>query len=222
MTIARLTGQDAKGTSATASVSATYAATPRQNNLLIATVTSNKNSGTNTLTGWTPAQDRSFSGATGSVTIFYKVAGAGEATAISATAASATVMRLHIYEYSGCVTASPLDTSNFSQNASSTVNSCGAVTPSVNNALVFGTVASSANATNPSWLSTLGFTGLNLRQVDAANIRLWDGDLIQVGGAGTSITPAGTENSAVITTGEVAVFKPLVISSSTLMTMGVG
>lgn len=107
----RLTGQDASGTSAAASVAAVYASTPTQNNLLIAAVWANVTTGVTTITGWTLAVE-SVTGSTaanGSVALFYKVAGAGESTTVTANATGASVMRSQIYEYSGVATSSLTD-----------------------------------------------------------------------------------------------------------------
>lgn len=151
MAISRLTGQDASGTSAAASVAATYASTPTQNNLLVAAVWANVLTTNTTITGWTLAVE-SVTGSTaanGSVALFYKVAGAGESTTVTANATGASVMRSQIYEYSGVATSSLTD-------GTSSANS-GATTGMTQAAAAGGQLATT-NA-NDLLLAAWGFSG---------------------------------------------------------------
>jgi len=102
MGIARIASQDANGGSGvSASISATYAATPTKGDLLIACVMSNKPKLTNAITGWTLIQEATWSASGSSISLFAKVADGTESTTVTATATAATVMRLFITEYSG-------------------------------------------------------------------------------------------------------------------------
>lgn len=103
---ARISSQDASGTSSGASVSATYAATPTKGNVLVAGVFCNKPKATASISGWTllganecTAQTSALSGG-----VWYKVADGTESTTVTATATGANVMRIFITEYSGIAT----------------------------------------------------------------------------------------------------------------------
>jgi len=107
--ITRITTQDASNTSAAASVSATYAATPTKGRLLVAAVWSNKPTGSNLITNWTVVQDRPLVASGNSVTVLAKIATGSESTTVTATSSTATNMRLFITEYDGVNSATVTD-----------------------------------------------------------------------------------------------------------------
>lgn len=91
-----------------ATSTATFDSSPTDGNLLIAIVAYVGNSGfATTPTGWAQA---AFSGgsAHGFVTIWYKVAGAGESSTVTFTVSTLAVGSIAIFEYSG-MTATPFD-----------------------------------------------------------------------------------------------------------------
>jgi hypothetical protein len=102
----RIASQDASGTSTSGTCTATYPATPQQYHMLLAVVMSNTGTGTHSLAGWTSLGESVFNGSARSMTMFVKIAGAGEATGVTATATGATVMRMHIAEFEGIWTES--------------------------------------------------------------------------------------------------------------------
>lgn len=89
-----------------ASVAATFDATPTQNNLILALVSSNVAAGSMAITGFSTATSVAV-GITGGMVLFYKIAGAAESATITATGTLATLMDLHIFEYSN-INSSPL------------------------------------------------------------------------------------------------------------------
>lgn len=84
-------------------IAATYGATPAAGNLLVAVVRANGSGGVFTLTGWTPVLTMTISGAgLGYISMFCKVAGAGESTSVSvAVTGGPSQLELHIFEYTG-------------------------------------------------------------------------------------------------------------------------
>jgi hypothetical protein len=207
--ISRLTAQDAKGPlGTTASISATYASTPTQNNLLIAVVYSNVTTGSNKITGWSTASDQLVGNNTQGITILYKIAGAGESTTVTATATGASVMRIHIYEYTGNATTSFTDGTNNGNGGASSVSSQTTNSISTTNAadLLFVTCGLGANVTVPAWTNSF-----NLRQTDST-IRVIDGDLITT--ATGSYSSAASWTTATKATAIIAAFKAAPIAGA--------
>lgn len=202
MAIARLTGQDALGTSATTSVTATYASTPTLNNTLIAVVWSNTTTGTNTLTGWTKGLDVLVGNVVFSATVFYKVSTGAESTTVTATAAGAGNMRIHVYEYSGISTTNPLYATNNINSGAATVatQATGNLVATLANQLLFVVNAVNAAVTLPSWNNSF-----NIRQQDAS-IRIFDGDRI-ISSTGT-YTSTAAWTTAVKATTMILAFNP--------------
>jgi hypothetical protein len=101
--------QSKTATANNTTISATFDAAPTQNNLLIA-ICGYNNSGDviDTPSGWSVAINET--GSSPSEAIFYKIAGASEASTVTVTKQGVTrQMALLIYEYSGIATSSPLD-----------------------------------------------------------------------------------------------------------------
>ena len=99
MAISRIVSQNATGTGTT-SATATYPATPKAGNLLIAVVGKDDGTGlASTLTGWASSYQASL-GTAPEIDVFYKIAGAGESTTVTATELGATIMNIAIFEYS--------------------------------------------------------------------------------------------------------------------------
>lgn len=183
--IYRLFAQDARGTSSTTSVSATYPATATATHLLVASVYANVASSSIAISGWTVAKAQDFSsGTTTGVAILYKLS-AGTETSISATATGASAMRLHIYEYMGNANPIALDgTGGTTSGATAVTSLAGAsITTATSNDLLFTSYAMIAAMTEQSIDS-----GYVIQQVDAATQLLFDGDqmLITTGSYGST------------------------------------
>src|SRR3989344_8966924 len=95
--------QSKQNNSSTTSVSATFVSSPTQNNLLYAAVYSSAT--TPDISGWTSINSEAV--ANGKVIAFYKIAGSGESSTVTATDAGATAMRIAIIECSGVGITSP-------------------------------------------------------------------------------------------------------------------
>lgn len=106
------TVQSGQNTSATTSVAVTLSGTPTNGNLLIAAVMSNVAKTVVTMSAggatWIPVDAGiNYVGTSDSLLLFYKIA-ASESATNTANATAATVMQLHVFEFSGNY-ASPLD-----------------------------------------------------------------------------------------------------------------
>lgn len=172
MAISRLSGQDAKNVSTTTSVAVAYPGATTVGNLLIASVMANVAKAVVDISGWN-AIEGDMSSTAQTVAVYWKIAD-GTETTITATGTAATIMKLHIYEYTGN-DSSPLDVSATATSNVTSVNSLlsGSVTTSVTDGLIFIAGGVAGNSTAHAYDSSF-----NLRQVDAAAIRLFDGDLI--------------------------------------------
>lgn len=185
MAISRIASQDARGTSTTASVTATYPATPTAGNLLIASVHANVGPGATSLTGWSIAKSQEFSAGAQCVIIFYRLAD-GTESGITANATGATQMRLHIYEYTGNANPIQLDGSNGATSGTTNVTSLasGDITTTNADDLLFAALATGGSTTSRSFSNSF-----SARLADAANVRLADADRI-VAATGTYGTTA--------------------------------
>jgi hypothetical protein len=92
--------QDAGQNSGSSSATATFAATPTQNNLLVAFARANVASASIAMTssGWTLANSKDFSTTNGAV-VFYKKAGSSESTSVQVTATGATSTQVEAVEF---------------------------------------------------------------------------------------------------------------------------
>ena len=117
----------------TNSESCTFDASPTQGNLLISTIAGGgaANMTVTPPTGWTTAMIIDSNGATVPnfsgrwAAIGYKIAGAGETSAVTWTLGATVSCDLVAFEYSGMAAASPVDASSTPQSSSSTVTSLG-------------------------------------------------------------------------------------------------
>lgn len=103
MSIAQV--QKATATAAAASVSATLGAAPTAGNLLVAVVKAN-NANAVAIAGWLTGPEVAGSN---HIILLYKVATGGESATVTAICTSATIMHLHVLEYSGLAPTAPLD-----------------------------------------------------------------------------------------------------------------
>lgn len=204
MAIARLTGQDATATSTTTSVAVAYPGACTSGNLLIACVGARGSTAHPTITSWTEAVFKTGNSNIGSTTIFYKVSD-GTETTVTASRSGSTTMELAIFEYSGCATSTPFDTS-----ASADIGGTAATT------LAIGPTATLAQASelaiaaitlgggfgSPSWASSAFNLRANLSQ---ANGGLFTGDLIVA--ATTALSTTGSWTSSRTGSGAIATFK---------------
>ena len=120
-TIALVQSNSARNGSAT-SLSATFTTTPVPGNLLIAIAGTNLESTISmSSSGWSEAINSGSNNNRPSQAIFYKVAGASEATTVTMASTASRSLGLQIFEYSGLATTSPLDgvNSNVGNNATS-------------------------------------------------------------------------------------------------------
>lgn len=221
MAISRLTGQDAKGTSATTSVVATYASTPTVGNTMIASVYTNVGIGLESITGWTSIIAGAFSGVAQSVTIWARVVQAGDGTTVTCSGATgATIMDMHIYEYSGLTTTITTDGTT---NATSGVTSVstlasGNITTTNANDLLFMALATGGSTTSHAFTG-----GFNIRQSDAVAIRLVDADQIVAATGTYGSTPTWTTavRAGIVFATFKAASTPSVSFGSTSLMMGV-
>lgn len=164
--IARVASQDAGATALAATVTANYPATPTSGHLLIAVVYAAAASAAAGFSmggsGWllaTTSPDYPTAGPTQGLALFYKVAGAGETTAVQANCTGATNMHLQIYEYAGTATTSPLDKTGSPGGASVSTTSSLATgtTPTTSQAdeLVFVALGHSGAITSLSWTNSI-------------------------------------------------------------------
>lgn len=199
MAIARLTGQDATNSSATTSVAAVYGSTPTAGNLLVAVVAA-KSTAASTITGWTQAVEQS---ANNSLTILYKVAGAGESTTVTANNGSATAMAIGIFEYSGIVAVSPADTSAVANNGASVASLAIGPTATLAQAdeLAIAGIALGNTFSAPGWTNSFNARAT----VSAANIGLLSADRIV--SATTALSTTGSWTTNRVPDGAIATFK---------------
>lgn len=206
MALSRITGQDKSGTSATAALTVTYPSTPTQNNLLIAIVYCSGTGATVTIPGWT--QDKTIDDSAGhSISIFSKIAGVSEtsAVAIADGSASGSIHGL-IFEYSGNAASSALDKTISASSGSSSVNSLASgSTPTTTQAdeLLIAAAGVAGSGSSPTW--TGSFTGhLN-------TTRSFMADQI-VSATGAYATTFGYTGTAVKTNVAIATYKALAAS----------
>jgi hypothetical protein len=192
-------------TNPTATITATFGATPGPNNLLIAIIGTQANVTINLPngSGWAAAITQN--GAPGQA-IFYKNAGAAEPTGVTITVAAATALGLQIYEYSGTAITSPLDGVAAFATGNGTAVFSGTVIPSnTNDLLIAGLVINIQNATFS--LQTNSF----VEQADISNL-----GSPQMSYAGEDRLSSSGNNSTTATSsktgpwrGQIAAFKSL-------------
>lgn len=107
------TAHSGQNTAATSSVALTLSGTPTNGNLMVAAVMSNVAKAVVSMAAggatWIPVDSGiNYVGSSDSLLLFYKIA-ASESATVTANATAATVMQLHVFEFSGNH-ASPLDT----------------------------------------------------------------------------------------------------------------
>lgn len=186
MAISRLTGQNAVGASTTTSLTVNYPSTATNNNTLIATVYKNVGVGTGSISGWTMIASQAFSGTAQSVEIWAKISNGTETSVAYTGATGATIVRMHITEYSGLATTITTDGTNGATSATTSVTTItsGNVTTTNADDLLLVAAATGGNSTAQAFDG--GFT---LQQKDASTIRLFDADQI-VAATGTYGTTA--------------------------------
>ncbi|HZP25872.1 MAG TPA: hypothetical protein VFB90_02380 [Dehalococcoidia bacterium] len=148
--------QTANGTVNSTSVSATFASTPGQSNLLVAIVGTASSVTINTPSGWTSAIKESSSSP--GQAIFYKVAGASESKTVTVSVSSSVRLDLQIYEFDHVATSSPLDGTASNTGFGSSVSS-GTVTATGSRDLIIVGVGITTSATFSGWSSS--FTEAN-------------------------------------------------------------
>src|ERR1035437_4260261 len=116
--------QSASQTATTTPVTATLSSTPIKGNLLVAVVVANVAGASVSISGFTSAKIQAFV-ATGSVEIFFKICDGTDTTSIQAVGTLATLMQIHVFEFSGFNTtiASVLDLTASTADSGVTVTS---------------------------------------------------------------------------------------------------
>jgi hypothetical protein len=176
------------------SVFATFAAPPSQNNLLVA-IAGNRDAATvSAPSGWSVAISQT-NNAPGQA-IFYKFAGAAESTTVTVSGyGTSTRLGLHIHEYCGIDTNSPLDDWWFDSGTGTTVSSGGLVAQA--NTLIVAGLVTNAETTFSAWAN--GFSELSdfVNGGNPANLRSsYAGADLHATGAGIYVTNATTGVSA--------------------------
>lgn len=93
--------QQASNTALTTPVTATLNTTPVLGNLLVAIVNANVAAGSVTVTGFTSAVNVATNVGVGSIQIFSKICDGTDTTSITAVGTLATLMEIHVFEFSG-------------------------------------------------------------------------------------------------------------------------
>lgn len=183
------------------SVTATFGTAASVNNLLIAICGARDSATITGPSGFSTAINES---GTPSQGIFYKVAAGGETALSCSTGATSTRLGMHIYEYRGTVTASPLDQAN-SSSGSGTSPASGSITTTNANDLLIAGLTTNANTNFSSW--TNSFVEQNdFSNGGAAGSRsTYGGADHQVSATGTYSTGATAGNGA--WRGQIASFK---------------
>lgn len=103
--------QQASNTALTTPVTVTLSSVPIKGNLLVGVVNANVAAASVTITGFTSAINVATNIGVGSTQIFFKICDGTDTTSISAVGTLATLMQLHVFEFSGfnITTASVLD-----------------------------------------------------------------------------------------------------------------
>jgi hypothetical protein len=183
------TTNNVTGGNGNSSLAATYGSTPVQGNLLVAVAAANSGS-INTPSGWSVAVNR---GTVQSKAIFYKIAGASEATTVTVTQTGTSHMGLHIYEYSGIEKSSPLDGVTSSTGSGTSLSVSGLVTSQPDDLLIAGFVVD-ADPSTFTWGSS--FTEQN----DFSNGSGNSGNRASYSGADRIVTATSTYGTNATTT----------------------
>lgn len=112
--------QSASKKSVTDTVSATLTSTPEQGDLLVAAVYSSEGKATVAMSGWTLAANQD-DDILHSLSIFYKIAGAGESTTVTATSTGAGSMHIAVSEFYKCAASDILDKTAAATSGAATV-----------------------------------------------------------------------------------------------------
>lgn len=203
-------------TNPTNTITATYAATPGADHLLIAIIGAQASVTINQPSGWSTAISESggvFT--TPGQAIFFKTAGAAEPTGVTVTVSAATALGLQIYEYSGTALTAQLD-GTASATGNGTLVSSGTLANrppgNTNDLLIAGLVINIQNATFS--LQTNSF----VEQADISNL-----GSPQMSYAGEDRLFSNTNNGTTATSsktgpwrGQIAAFKSLAPTACTL------
>ena len=205
------------------SVSATFTAVAKTNHLLIAVCASRNNGLTTTNitgpSGFTSA--KSEANATSSEAIFYKVS-VGTEQAISCTLSTSVRCGIHIYEYSGMATTSPLDAVNTTTSTGTSISpASGSVTTTNANDLLFATIVTNANTSISAWNSSFTLRNNFVNGSTTTSRATYSGADRAVSATGTysSVATAGASGAW---RGQIAAFKALPITLSSDVVDGSG
>lgn len=194
--------QVATGGGTSASIAATFSATPQVGDLLVAVAGTRTDGILTGPSGWSTAINQSNLGTSGpDEAIFYKLAGPAESTTVTvATTANGTGNGIHVYEYSGVTT---LATSG-SASGSSAAPTSGSVTTTSARSLVLAGLVLHSTATFSTF--TNGFTTrANFTGGSGPIKTLYGGADLTTSATGTYSTSA-TSNSG-LWEGEIVAFK---------------
>lgn len=169
-----------------ATITATFGAAATANRLLIAVCNAGINVSLVVPTGFSTAISQAAT--PNSQAIFYKVAAGGETSVTCGTGGTATFIAVHIYEYSGVQTTSPLGLTG-SANGTGTAVSSGSITTTTAESLLFAAVTIQANTAFSAWNNS--FTERNDFPTTGGN----PNDRRTYGGADRNVTATGTYNT---------------------------
>ncbi|MBT8331843.1 MAG: hypothetical protein KJP06_05890, partial [Deltaproteobacteria bacterium] len=177
------------------SVSATFDTAPTENNLLVAIV-GNRDSSTapTTPSGWSVAISET--GNTPGQVIFYKIAGVSEPSTVTVSNyGTSTNLGIHIYEYSGISTSSPLDQTNSANGNSATASTGSITTTYADELLIAGLVSNDREASFSSWANS--FFERNDFHISSGK----PGDKSGFGGADRIVSSTGTYSTSATVSG---------------------
>lgn len=165
--------QSASATALTTPVSATLSSTPKVGNLLVASVTANVTAANISISGFTSAVSVALAAGIWANEVFYKICDGTDTTSISAVGTLATVMQLHVFEFSGfnIANASVLDKTATTADSGLTVTSRASGTTAsttTTDQLAFASIGmSSTNGGSLSWTNSFA-TGLTTTDLATA------------------------------------------------------
>jgi prepilin-type N-terminal cleavage/methylation domain-containing protein len=196
------------------SVSATFSPAPTANHLLVAIVGTNDSVTINMPGGWSTAINQGGAGCPGPCqAVFYKIANGSESATVTATISSGSQLGLQIYEYSGVVTASPLDQTGSSTGSSSSPSSGNVATTQAGELLLVGVVIQ-AETSFSNWTNSFN-EELDFQNQGGSSKLTYAGADRMVTATGTYSTTATTGASGAWR-GQIATFKaaPICLGAS--------
>ncbi len=183
------------------SVSASFGSSPSSNNLLIAVCGARTSATITGPSGFSTAINQT---GTPSQGIFYKVSAGTETNLSCSFSGSSNRLGIHIYEYSGLVTSSPLKTTG-STTGTSTSPSSGSLTTSVADTLIVSGITVNADTSFSGWTNSFAEDNDFVNGGQASSRSTYAGASRSVSAAGTYSTTATSGSGA--WRGQIAAFE---------------